>query len=95
MTRDDALQAVQGALAREGRQFSSARDLTFAVILWRFIHDVRIGDADDLWALELWGQNLTDETYYQVAFAAPFQSGTYDAFMGQPRTVGLTLHLKR
>ena len=41
------------------------------------------------------GQNLTDETYYQVAFAAPFQSGTYDAFMGQPRTVGLTFRLKR
>ncbi|WP_303830732.1 TonB-dependent receptor [Asticcacaulis taihuensis] len=54
-----------------------------------------IGAPNESWTLELWGQNLTDETYYQVAFAAPFQSGTYDAFMGQPRTVGLTFRLKR
>ena len=54
-----------------------------------------IGAPDGNWSLELWGQNLTDETYYQVAFAAPFQSGTYDAFLGQPRTAGLTLRLRR
>ncbi|MBW8733844.1 MAG: TonB-dependent receptor, partial [Asticcacaulis sp.] len=45
------------------------------------------------WSLELWGRNLTDVTYYQVAFAAPFQSGSYDAFLGTPRTVGLTLRV--
>jgi iron complex outermembrane receptor protein len=54
-----------------------------------------IGAPDESWALELWGQNLTDETYYQVAFSAPFQAGSYKAFLGQPRTVGLTLRLKR
>ena len=54
-----------------------------------------VGAADDRWSLELWGQNLSDETYYQVAFAAPFQAGTYDAFMGQPRTYGVTLRLRR
>lgn len=54
-----------------------------------------LGAPDGNWMLELWGQNLTDETYYQVAFAAPFQSGTYDAFMGNPRTYGVTLRLRR
>jgi len=54
-----------------------------------------IGAPDESWTLELWGQNLTDELYYQVAFSAPFQSGSYKAFLGQPRTVGLTLRLKR
>ena len=54
-----------------------------------------IGAPDESWSLELWGQNLTDETYYQVAFSAPFQAGSYKAFMGQPRAVGLTLRLKR
>jgi outer membrane receptor protein involved in Fe transport len=54
-----------------------------------------IGAPDESWALELWGQNLTDETYYQVAFSAPFQAGSYKAFLGQPRAVGLTLRLKR
>jgi len=56
---------------------------------------VAIGAPDDSWSLELWGQNLSDATYYQVAFAAPFQSGTYDAFLGQPRTYGITLRLRR
>ncbi len=54
-----------------------------------------IGAPDESWALELWGQNLTDDTYYQVAFSAPFQAGSYKAFLGQPRAVGLTLRLKR
>jgi len=56
---------------------------------------ISVGAPDDHWSLELWGQNLTDALYYQVAFAAPFQAGTYDAFLGQPRTVGLTLRLRR
>ncbi|GGZ23429.1 TonB-dependent receptor [Asticcacaulis endophyticus] len=50
---------------------------------------------DDSVAVELWGQNLTDETYYQVVFGAPFQSGTFNAFLSQPRTIGLTVRLKR
>ncbi|ESQ90832.1 TonB-denpendent receptor [Asticcacaulis sp. AC460] len=55
---------------------------------------VGIGAPDGNWTLELWGLNLTDETYYQVAFSAPFQSGSFKAFTGNPRTVGLTLRLK-
>lgn len=54
---------------------------------------VALSRPDQGWSLELWGQNLSDATYYQVAFAAPFQSGTYDAFLGQPRTYGVTLKL--
>ncbi|MDV6331410.1 TonB-dependent receptor [Asticcacaulis sp. 201] len=54
-----------------------------------------ISDPDEHWSVELWGQNLTDEVYYQVAFSAPFQAGSYKAFLGQPRTVGLTLRLRR
>jgi iron complex outermembrane recepter protein len=56
---------------------------------------VSFGAPDGRWALDLWGRNLTDVDYYQVVFSAPFQAGTFDAFMGQPRTYGLTLRLKR
>ncbi|MFN3229019.1 MAG: TonB-dependent receptor, partial [Asticcacaulis sp.] len=52
------------------------------------------GDADR-WAIEAFAENLTDERYYQVAFNAPFQTGTLNAFLGQPRTVGVTLRLRR
>jgi outer membrane receptor protein involved in Fe transport len=71
---------------------------------------VGIGSADERWTLELWGQNLTDAEYYQVVFNGPLQGSfvptlrtvyeqqadtvTYDAFLGQPRTYGLTLRVK-
>ena len=61
---------------------------------------------NDAWAVELWAQNLFDEDYTQVAFDAPIQgSGTqrgveagfyprstqlYGAFLGEPRTFGIT-----
>jgi outer membrane receptor protein involved in Fe transport len=78
---------------------------------------VSLGTADDRVRLELFGQNLTDEEYYQVvfnqtlqgsAFVTPNFAGgqlvvpynaaadttTYGAFLGQPRTFGLTLRIK-
>lgn len=55
--------------------------------------NARLGLAtqDKRWAVEAWAQNLFDEVYYQVAFDAPFQPGSFDAFLGQPRTYGVTL----
>ncbi|MET4685104.1 TonB-dependent receptor [Brevundimonas faecalis] len=50
---------------------------------------------DEAWSLELWGRNLFDQDYRQVAFGAPFQSGTLGAFLGAPRTVGVTLRVMR
>ncbi|MHC3128028.1 TonB-dependent receptor [Brevundimonas sp. GN22] len=50
---------------------------------------------DEAWSVEVWGRNLFDATYRQVAFGAPFQTGTLGAFLGEPRTVGVTLRLAR
>jgi iron complex outermembrane recepter protein len=55
---------------------------------------IGVGAPDGKWAVELWSQNLADKGYYQVAFAAPFQIGQTDAFLGDPRTFGLTLRTK-
>jgi len=69
---------------------------------------IALGSADDRWAIELWGQNLFDEEYAQVAFNGFLQGSsglsatnktynpaldsiTYDAFLGAPRTYGVTL----
>lgn len=52
-------------------------------------------DADAGWSVELWGRNLFDQTYRQVAFGAPFQTGTTGAFLGAPRMVGVTLRVRR
>jgi iron complex outermembrane receptor protein len=58
--------------------------------------------------VEAWAQNLTDEEYYQVAFDATLQgssanppaplpqvpSSTIAAFLGAPRTYGLTARFR-
>jgi iron complex outermembrane recepter protein len=64
---------------------------------------IGFGAADERWMVELWAQNLTDEEYYQVAFdatlqgssaALPLPTSTIDAFLGAPRTYGLTARFK-
>jgi outer membrane receptor protein involved in Fe transport len=55
---------------------------------------VGISPRDGRWSFELWGQNLLNQRYYQVAFDATAQSGTFDAFLGQPRTYGATLRIR-
>jgi iron complex outermembrane receptor protein len=52
-------------------------------------------DSDNGWSVEIWGRNLFDERYSQVAFGAPFQTGTIGAFLGAPRMVGVTLRVTR
>ena len=54
---------------------------------------IGLGRKDKRWSLELWGQNLTDETYKQVGIDAPIQTGSWNAFLGAPRTWGMTLRL--
>jgi iron complex outermembrane recepter protein len=44
--------------------------------------------------VEFWGANLADKYYYQVAFDAPFQYNQIDAFLGAPRTFGVTGRVK-
>jgi iron complex outermembrane recepter protein len=41
------------------------------------LFNARVGFAteDDRWALEFWGQNITDEEYVQVGFNGPLQGG--------------------
>jgi iron complex outermembrane recepter protein len=53
-----------------------------------------IGSPDGKWTVELWGANLANKYYYQVAFDAPFQVGQLDAFLGDPRTFGVTVRTK-
>jgi outer membrane receptor protein involved in Fe transport len=55
---------------------------------------IGIGARDERWMLEAWAQNLTDVEYIQVGFDAPLQTGSFNAFLGAPRTYGLTLRMK-
>jgi iron complex outermembrane receptor protein len=53
-----------------------------------------IGAPDGKWTVEIWGNNLADKLFYQVAFDAPFQYEQIDAFLGDPRTFGITFRTK-
>ncbi|GGH00231.1 TonB-dependent receptor [Glycocaulis albus] len=73
---------------------------------------IGVGSNDERWFLELWGRNLTDETYAQVAIDAfaqgrrgtagadggewtqPRNTASYAAFLGAPRTYGITLRTR-
>jgi outer membrane receptor protein involved in Fe transport len=55
---------------------------------------IGIGAPDNKWAVELWAANLANKYYYQVAFDAPFQFNQIDAFLGEPRTFGITGRVK-
>ncbi len=54
---------------------------------------VGIGPDDKSWQVEAWAQNIFDEYYTQVGFDAVAQTGSYNAFLGMPRTYGMTLRL--
>jgi outer membrane receptor protein involved in Fe transport len=68
--------------------------------------NARLGLAteDETFAIELWAKNLFDERYYQISFDAPLQGDSptafnrapttfsqIGAFLGEPRTLGITL----
>ncbi|MEN2785522.1 TonB-dependent receptor [Sphingomonas qilianensis] len=74
--------------------------------------NARIGlrGEDQRWAIELWGQNIFNKNYAQVAFNSPFQEGAataafqdpqypggrqlFSQFLAEPRTYGVTLRGK-
>jgi outer membrane receptor protein involved in Fe transport len=52
-----------------------------------------LGSENERWMIEAWGQNVLNKDYYQLFFDAPLQSGTLNAYLGAPRTYGLTLRV--
>nr|WP_239018223.1 TonB-dependent receptor [Sphingomonas flavalba] len=71
---------------------------------------IGIRGPNEGWAIEVWGQNLFNKNYAQVAFNAPFQEGAtgapytdpgypggrqiFSAFLAEPRTYGVTVRGK-
>jgi outer membrane receptor protein involved in Fe transport len=54
---------------------------------------IGISNPSDKLSLELWGRNLFDEEYQQIAFNVPLQGNARGAFLGDPRTYGVTLRV--
>jgi hypothetical protein len=99
--------------ARYMSQFNTGSDLDIEKVQDSYtVFNGRIGvhGPNDAWGIELWGQNLFNRHFLQVAFDAPLQgSGTtravqanfttrstqlFGAFLGEPRTFGVTFRAK-
>lgn len=48
-------------------------------------------DVNETWQLDVFARNVFDTEYYRRVIPATFQSGSYSAFLGDPRTYGVTL----
>ena len=112
---DSGIRGLIYADARYQSRYNTGSDLdlektqgSYTVVNGR----VGVHGPDGLWAIEVWGQNLFNKNFIQVAFDSPLQgSGTtrgvqngppfptrstqlYSAFLGEPRTFGVTLRTK-
>lgn len=48
-------------------------------------------DITEAWQLDVFARNVFDTDYYRRVIPATFQAGSYSAFLGDPRTYGVTL----
>ncbi len=55
---------------------------------------IGIGDVDGAWAVQLWGRNLFDKFYVVDTFNSTIPGGSLNAYVGDPRTYGLTVRFK-
>jgi outer membrane receptor protein involved in Fe transport len=110
---DTGLKGLFYVDARYASRFNTGSDLDIEKIQKAYsVVNGRIGihGPDNAWAVELWGQNLFNKNYKQVAFDAPLQgSGAtrgveqgfygrstqlFGTFLAEPRTYGATLRFK-
>ncbi len=52
---------------------------------------IGLGSLSGSWAVELWGNNITDKQTRNVTFNTPLRIGSRGAFLEAPRTYGVTL----
>ena len=110
---ETGLRGLVYADVRHMSKFNTGSDLDIEKMQGAYtVVNARVGISGprNLWAIELWAQNLFNEDYLQVAFDAPIQgSGTtrgveqgfytrstqlFGAFLAEPRTFGVTLRAK-
>jgi iron complex outermembrane recepter protein len=115
-TPDIGTSGLQGLFYVDGRMtgdFNTGSDLfpqkeedSFTVVNAR----VGLRGPREIWAVELWAQNVFNVDYAQVAFNTPFQAGAngapftdpqfpggrqiFSAFLAEPRTYGITLRTR-
>jgi iron complex outermembrane recepter protein len=55
---------------------------------------IGVHNSSDTWGLEAWVQNLGNAFYFATVFPTPLQTGDQSAYVGNPRTFGITARAK-
>ncbi|MCJ9428084.1 TonB-dependent receptor [Kordiimonas marina] len=93
---DDLEYFVRGELYYKGDQrLSVAQDArqkqnAYALVGASF----GLGRQDQNWSLQLWARNLLNEHYVLDTFDSTIPGGSLNAYIGDPRTYGVTLRVK-
>jgi len=93
----ESLNARLTLAAKYSSDYNTGSDLAPEKVqpdFWLVNGSVVLEPTNGPWSVEVWARNLFDETYAQVAFGAPFQTGTVGAFLGAPRTIGATVRVR-
>lgn len=61
---------------------------------WLFNLGLALGAQDGSWNVELWSKNVTDEEVYNIVYDAFSQANSYNAWINEGRTFGITGRLR-
>ncbi len=91
------LELVAGTSYSYRSEFFTAQDndpISEQDAYWLFNLSLGLGAQDASWSVELWGKNVTDEEVYNIVYDAFSQSHTYNAWVNEGRTFGVTGRLR-
>jgi iron complex outermembrane receptor protein len=83
--------AARAALQYTGRVYSDTSSYYQIGSVTLLNAGLGIQSVNRSWSVEAWCLNCADRRYYIVTFPVPLQTGTQGAYIGAPRTFGLTL----
>lgn len=88
-----ALQLTAGTSYSYRSEYFTAQDndpISEQDAYWLFNLSVGLGAQDESWSVELWSKNVTDEEVYNIVYDAFSQANTYNAWVNEGRTFGIT-----
>jgi iron complex outermembrane receptor protein len=92
-----SLQVVAGTSYSYRSEYFTAQDndpISEQDAHWLFNLSLAVGAQDGSWTVELWSKNVTDEDVYNIVYDAFSQADTYNAWINEGRTFGVTGRLR-
>lgn len=94
---NNGLQWVAGTSYSYRSEYFTAQDndpISKQEAHWLFNLSLALGAQDGSWDVELWSKNVTDEDVYNIVYDAFSQANSYNAWVNEGRTYGITGRLR-